>query len=98
MKIIELVKEIGYLFELRDHIGAINIYNPERVKRVHTFSKDLHRKIFLVLIESKFLKRNFLSTFIKTSQMKKCAIFSTAAHRGLTTTYSQLRETSAWLV
>ncbi len=46
MKIIELVKEIGYLFELRDRIGAINIYNPEGVKRVHTFSKDLHRKIF----------------------------------------------------
>lgn len=42
---LEKIKEIGYSFEKRDDIGAINIINPEGKKKAFVFSKDLSRTL-----------------------------------------------------
>lgn len=40
---IEKVKALGYRFEKRDAVGAINIFNPDGTKLVHGFSRTLSK-------------------------------------------------------
>lgn len=43
---IEMIKRLGYSFEKRDHIGAINIINPEGKKKAFVFGRNLERILY----------------------------------------------------
>jgi hypothetical protein len=46
MKTVEKIEAIGYRFEKRDDIGAINIINPEGKKKAFVFSRNLERTLY----------------------------------------------------